>query len=1580
MLKRFLNANRAARPRLTGRLAGLAAGARQTRRGSFLIMVVGTLALLAVITVVYVSIGRSDSQSSAAVVKQSDRDFVPHKFRDYVLGIMSDDVFDVAYLGERDANGDPIFRREAWDYPSAAYVTRLPGNGLSDIYEDVTVGGPNANAWFNPTGNLTGTDPWLASSEPTVLNIDRSAASENDPTSYWSDRVDLAQISMVSPDGAFVNLFNLRDNFDATPWELRGRNGPVGLSVLEASPESGGSRGNTLDFGSAARDMFDRNARPAEYGSRQRNLFYPMVDPGFGPRDAEYLPYQYADADGDGMLDARWFEMVLARDESVPDDVRWLISPDERLRYFFATRIVDLSGRVNVNTATDATLAPDATDPFGFTPASVDIRSILTLQDFYADPNIAFGYESHDQPMFGNGASEDYSDYDQLTAYDAGQRAYDGLRMLLDTGTMPFPGYDGLVTLGGGDIEREFSSPYWSGNPISSPTDYYEIQAGFGGQGGGGTSGSLLGRAFGADTLLDLLAFNGVNDDRVRSPLEVIMGGRSDGYLWLSPLRDNRSTSLERGGRFSVNGRQISMDDDALYWALTDIRQHLTSLSGARPLAPTVQTTAAPVAFGDADVKADIGSLFATGGAGPDGQNLFELYGDAFAPYSEVQAHWLLGGAQFETLYYGHRGPELAVRTAAHTAANMFDAYDENDRPLKRTVVLNGSQSFRSASLDPNGRDPLYPWQLFDLDPQGGTPRLANRQVNGMPDAVNIFGVEAQPFVIAAASYITYTDVPNSDGGDDDVRARRLNGIEVPTVPPSINGDPRHANVDVLFEVVAFHVHNPFDESITLTGDQSDPGGMKIGQMYLQYGDPEVHGDSSFIKLAKADFETRTELNETITLGPRESKVFYLMSGDPTDIGDRINRALDPDLADSESWVSGWINRQLGADAIRVTWCNPTTGQLNFQPSWNTDLSSTFTSLQGDPSLKSSTEDERRVIRMWRVEKPQIDTFDGGFPFNNGLDESSLNDVVNDTLVDRIRDPKDTGQPTLDRQLVEAENQAGRIDGADPGLESPPQNDNRGLTITRYGTISRRQDPSSSSGSVPRGGLPAYTIESKTGTDLQNLRKDDPSGTDDHLEIGYFNGAHAFDTLQQFIFSRTALVDVMKQEPWRWSQTAGDWSGVDPNIGPNIANVPFQGNNDYSTLRVEPQLNNEEFEVDLGNGGVSVMRLADLLLPLGIGPHQVPDQAYHGDDEDIEWTTLSESLALALYYDEPSNAQESVYFNAFDMPTTPDGTWGDALLATAHIRHDAFVPFVDVNANGIFEADTDVRWGLGVPMAATIFDFATTIPREFGALASPTPGQINVNTASRVALRALPGLSPPPTTGPDGTPIWWWTGGEHNAESDIATTVATYRDRNALHPRSITGGGTTIPLDFRDGNADGNWDSAGSPPGVDPDDDGRLQAVGVTGIREEPGIRSLGEIALARNWLHPGSTNLGYPYAHDIDRLGFDDDNLDRLGVFSGGYDTDGNDIPDEDDEIVDDHDERLALTNGVLNSASVRSDYFACWFLVHGYQESDVKNLRPEDPMVPTVARRFLMVVDRSNVVSPGQRPRVVLFKEVPL
>ncbi len=54
------------------------------RRGSFLVLVVGTLALLAVVMLVYVSVGNQDTRTRAALSQRDRLDDVPAQVRDYL--------------------------------------------------------------------------------------------------------------------------------------------------------------------------------------------------------------------------------------------------------------------------------------------------------------------------------------------------------------------------------------------------------------------------------------------------------------------------------------------------------------------------------------------------------------------------------------------------------------------------------------------------------------------------------------------------------------------------------------------------------------------------------------------------------------------------------------------------------------------------------------------------------------------------------------------------------------------------------------------------------------------------------------------------------------------------------------------------------------------------------------------------------------------------------------------------------------------------------------------------------------------------------------------------------------------------------------------------------------------------------------------------------------------------------------------------------------------------------------------------------------------------------------------------------
>jgi hypothetical protein len=90
---------------------------------------------------------------------------------------------------------------------------------------------------------------------------------------------------------------------------------------------------------------------------------------------------------------------------------------------------------------------------------------------------------------------------------------------------------------------------------------------------------------------------------------------------------------------------------------------------------------------------------------------------------------------------------------------------------------------------------------------------------------------------------------------------------------------------------------------------------------------------------------------------------------------------------------------------------------------------------------------------------------------------------------------------------------------------------------------------------------------------------------------------------------------------------------------------------------------------------------------------------------------------------------------------------------------------------------------------------------------------------------------------------------------------------------------------------------------------------------------------------------------------------------------------------VKDGYEENLLVANAMLNAVSVRSDIFCAYFVLHGYQQSDVEGLSRDNtgptaaqPMVPTLKRRYMMVVDRSNVTKTGDKPKILLFQELPM
>ncbi len=221
----------------------------------------------------------------------------------------------------------------------------------------------------------------------------------------------------------------------------------------------------------------------------------------------------------------------------------------------------------------------------------------------------------------------------------------------------------------------------------------------------------------------------------------------------------------------------------------------------------------------------------------------------------------------------------------------------------------------------------------------------------------------------------------------------------------------------------------------------------------------------------------------------------------------------------------------------------------------------------------------------------------------------------------------------------------------------------------------------------------------------------------------------------------------------------------------------------------------------------------------------------------------------------------------------------------------------------------------------------------------------------------------------------------HDHRSDIGAGVRSYRDKSAARPRLANPDREAIP--FYDPGA------VTVPVDMNPEDlFGRASLTGFEAIREHSGVLSTGELmAVSAPFTPPGGLGGAfYPQPLLMGRLAVDGRSLDLDGVDPMRYGANGS-VSEAvgspsllDDGIADDYDEQFALYNGVANSLTTRSDVYAIWFVMHGYARDDVEGLRPQDPMTPSVARRYLIIVDRSNVRRAGDRARVLLFDELPL
>jgi hypothetical protein len=731
------------------------------RRGSVLILVVGVLALIATVVIVYTTVGQTDKRAGANTLRTSQAQEQAQAVGSYLAGLIAEGQF--KYVNQLPLSGQTDEARAVrvpMDYPGVDPLAVAPSDATATGNTLALFGhrtdGKVVEPWrLNGPDPRIAADPWLATALPERLRITNAAggltgnpeAVPVDPTMPWRDVRDWRSISNPAPGGMFVNLVNLRNNFGAEPGVGQAADGKPrmtsGLTLLapaytvqlgsptapEQIPAATISlpqalprwNGTALATRSTATDWAQNDPvvyRPADYtlnqvglarpvretrGSTARaalNRLYNLTPPDrIVPGDQEYFGNQYADADGDGLADSRWFEPVDATtlDSDGNPVAKALLPTGSPWRIFVAARIVDLSSKVNVNTATQFASPPTARFPAGATPADIDLERLLKMNDVAeAKGRVDTGgavtpfalYDALTQPGAGNtpvefrrgstGAS-DPANYAAEIAYsfrtqggwgypdylgnddghvhglvgaasfaallDARTRTINGpqrLQQALNTGETDLPNQGvAYPPLSGGGVARGFArerpNPFdalvdrFEGNQVNAVdrAELYRLSVSLGGESFGTRPNpgvadvpelSGLRNAFGLADELELRTFEGVNDATTLSRLEQTLSGRLSYAPNLDPLRSNRTSDLERLDRDRADNTDFEFDNgvaaqptlepdgfvdpDTALQAQIDLRRHLTTVSGARPLA-SADVTSNPGALSAAELASD---------------------------------------------------------------------------------------------------------------------------------------------------------------------------------------------------------------------------------------------------------------------------------------------------------------------------------------------------------------------------------------------------------------------------------------------------------------------------------------------------------------------------------------------------------------------------------------------------------------------------------------------------------------------------------------------------------------------------------------------------------------------------------------------------------------------------------------------------------------------------------------------------------------------------------------------------------------------------------------------------------------
>jgi|GEM_PF-2087907 len=377
------------------------------------------------------------------------------------------------------------------------------------------------------------------------------------------------------------------------------------------------------------------------------------------------------------------------------------------------------------------------------------------------------------------------------------------------------------------------------------------------------------------------------------------------------------------------------------------------------------------------------------------------------------------------------------------------------------------------------------------------------------------------------------------------------------------------------------------------------------------------------------------------------------------------------------------------------------------------------------------------------------------------------------------------------------------------------------------------------------------------------------------------------------------------------------------------------------------------------------------------------------------WTTVSEQLGkdYHLNYDGSGSAS--------GRPA--DATAANPFLGVLDPTRFILGSNADLNNGAPDNALGNLPDSLAIPLALRVFEAFEVLGENLNVAEPLIPGRININTAPKRVLAALPLV----------LPVDYQTGAVPSPflSNDLTVDNAYARLNAILRYRERLGTSGWTPFDselrwnaFNYTEPDDLTQLTATPEGlrVRYDDAGAadLPAAGANVHRVDRGFAAMGELAILAEWnaptggaaptLRSGTNNVGFQ------ELSFDmrDNTLTNaernaldarppVRLEPGGYvpfDFDGTTL-----EPTDDPEERLAIFRAVSNVASTRSDVYHAWYILRAYSPAaieaievgpsltDMEKVELLNELEPVFERRELVVLDRSNVADPADRPRVI-------